>query len=163
MTQEQTFRALAKRFFNKFPHKTGQQSLPLTNHPIFAVQGGQPLPVRGLYEFAFTLNGKQIKHPCYVIPDLNEPLILGIDFIQHHQLWYCPKNKSFAWENQPNWGQGHLKICSATVIPSLSVAYIKASVRTESGSLPAENNICIANITSSLHPLLTGGALPSRT
>ncbi len=34
--------------------------------------------------FAFTLNGKQIEHPCYVIPDLNEPLILGIDFIQHH-------------------------------------------------------------------------------
>ncbi len=76
------------------------------------------------YNFAFTLNGKQIEHPCYVIPDLNEPLILGIDFIQHHQLWYCPKSKSFAWESQPNWGQGHLKICTATVVPPLSVAYI---------------------------------------
>jgi len=88
----------------------------------FRSAGGQPLPVRGLYKFAFTLNGKQIEHPCYVIPDLNEPLILGIDFIQHHQLWYCPKNKSFAWESQPNWGQGHLKICAATVVPPLSVA-----------------------------------------
>jgi hypothetical protein len=72
-------------------------------------------------------------------------------------LWYCPKNKSFAWEGQPNWGQGHLKVCNATVIPSLSIAYIKATICTESGSLPDEKNLCIANIASSLHPLITGG------
>jgi hypothetical protein len=54
-------------------------------------------------------------------------------------------------------GQGHLKVCNATVIPPLSVAYIKATIRTESGSLPAEKNLCIANIASSLHPLITGG------
>jgi len=82
---------------------------------------------------------------------------LGIDFIQQHQLWYCPKNKSFAWDGQPNWGQGQLKICNATIIPPLSVTYIKATIRTESGSMPAQNNLCIANITSSLHPLITGG------
>jgi hypothetical protein len=45
-------------------------------------------------------------------------------------LWYCPKNCSFAWEGQPNWGQGHLKVCNATVILPLSVAYLKASIRT---------------------------------
>ena len=125
--------------------------------PNFRSAGGQPLPVRGLYEFTLSINSKLIRHPCYVIPDLNEPLILGIDFIQQHQLWYCTKNRSFAWDGQPNWGQGQLKVCNATVIPPLSVAYIKATVRTESGSLPAQNNLCIANITSSLHPLITGG------
>jgi hypothetical protein len=125
--------------------------------PNFRSAGGQPLPVRGLYEFNFRINSKFVKHKCYVIPELNELLISGIDFIQQHQLWYCPKNKSFAWEGQPNWGQGHLKICSATVIPLLSVTYIKATIRTESGSLPAEHNLCIANIASRLHPLITGG------
>jgi hypothetical protein len=125
--------------------------------PNFRSAGGQPLPVRGLYEFTFPINSKFIKHQCYVILDLNEPLILGIDFIQQHQLWYCPKNKSFAWDTQPNWGQGQLKVCNATLIPPLSVAYIKATIRTKSGSLPAENNHCIANIASSLHPLITGG------
>jgi hypothetical protein len=68
-----------------------------------------------------------------------------------------PINKSFAWDGQPNWGQGQLKVCNATIILPLSVAYIKATNRTESGSPPAENNLCIANITSSLHPLITGG------
>jgi hypothetical protein len=82
---------------------------------------------------------------------------LGIDFIQQHQLWYCPKNKSFAWEGQPNWGQGHLKVCNTTVVPPLSVAYLKATIRTEGGSLPGEDNLCIANIASSLHPLITSG------
>jgi hypothetical protein len=98
-----------------------------------------------------------VKYKCYVIPDLNEPLIFGIDFIQKHQLWYCPKNKSFAWEGQPNWGQGHLKVCQATVIPPLSVADLKATIRTKGGSSPGEGNLCIANVASGLHLLITGG------
>jgi hypothetical protein len=93
----------------------------------------------------------------YIIPDLNEPLKLGIDFIQQHQLWYCPKNRSFAWEGQPNWGQGHLKVCNATVIPPLSVAYLKATICTEGGSSPGKDNLCIAAVASSLHPLITDG------
>jgi hypothetical protein len=85
----------------------------------------------------------------YVIPDLNQTLILGIDFIQQHQLWYCPKNRSFAWEGQPNWWNGHLKVCSAMTIPPLSVAYINVAVWTEGGALPGEGNLCLANIASS--------------
>jgi len=133
------------------------QKLATDKLPNFCSAGGQPLPVRGYYEFNFMIDKKFIKHKCYVIPSLNEPLILGIDFIQQHQLWYCPKNKSFAWEGQPNWGQGHLKVCAATIVPPLSVAYLKATIRTEGGSLPGEGNLCIANIASSLHTLITGG------
>jgi hypothetical protein len=71
-------------------------------------------------------------------------------------LWYCLKNKSFAWEGQPNWCQGHLKVCNTIVFPPLAVAYLKATIRTEGGSLPGEGNLCIANVASSLHPLITG-------
>jgi len=73
---------------------------------------------------------------------------LGIDFIQKHQLWYCPKNHSFDWEGQPNWEQGHLKVCNATVIPPLSVAYLKATICTEGGTLPVEGNQKKLNGTS---------------
>jgi hypothetical protein len=82
---------------------------------------------------------------------------LGIDFIQKHQLWYCPKNQSFTWEGQPNWGQEHLKVCNATIIPPLSVAYLKATICTEGGTLPGEGNLCIATVASSQHPLVTAG------
>ncbi len=37
------------------------------------------------------------------------------------------------------------------------MAYLKATIRTEGGSSPGENNLCIANVTSGLHPLITGG------
>jgi hypothetical protein len=62
----------------------------------------------------------------------------------------------FAWEGQPNWGQGNLKVATATVIPSLSVAFIKATVRTEGGALP-DGTLRIANMASSSHHLVTGG------
>jgi hypothetical protein len=108
---------MSEKIFRQLPPQNRLQKLVMDKLPNFRSAGGQPLPVRGLYEFSFTVNSKLIKHNCYVIPELNEPLILGIDFIQQHQLWYCPKNKSFAWDGQPNWGHGHLKICTATVIP----------------------------------------------
>jgi hypothetical protein len=92
-----------------------------------------------------------------MIPDLNEPLILGIDFIQKHQLWYCPKNHSFAWEGQLNWGMGHLKVCSTTTIPPLSVAYLKVAVQTERRAPPGAGNLCIANVARGQHPIVTGG------
>jgi hypothetical protein len=72
--------------------------------------GGQILPVDGKYQFKAQIYTKAIQHELYLIPDLNEPIILGIDFIQQHQLWYCPKNRLFAWEGQPNWGTRHLKV-----------------------------------------------------
>ncbi len=125
--------------------------------PKFKSAGGQILPVDGKYQFKVQIGTKSIQHEFYVIPDLNEPIILGIDFIQQHQLWYCPKNRSFAWEGQPNWGTGHLKVCSAVTIPPLSVAFIKVAIRTEGGSPPGEGNLCLANVASAQHPLVTGG------
>jgi hypothetical protein len=124
--------------------------------PKFKFAGGQPLPVQGRYQFNVHKGTKFLKHDFYVIPELNESLILWIDFIQKHQLYYCPKNSSFAWEEQPNWGMGHLKVCSTITIPPLS-AYLKAYVQTEAGAPPGEGNLCVANVASNQHPLVTGG------
>ncbi len=82
---------MSEKFFRQLPPQNRPQRLALDKSPNFRSAGGQPLQVRGLYEFTFHINSKFVKHRCYVIPDLNEPLILGIDFIQQHQLWYCPK------------------------------------------------------------------------
>ena len=37
------------------------------------------------------------------------------------------------------------------------MAFIKVAVRTEGGAPPGEGNLCLANVTSSEHPLVTGG------
>ena len=147
---------LSEKFFRQLPPHHRPTKLQTEALPKFKTAGGQPLKVRGRYNFRVRIGTKFLQHEFYVISDLNEPLILGIDFIQKHQLWYCPKNRSFAWEGQPNWGQGHLKVAAATSIPPLSVAFIRATVRTEGGALP-EGTLCIANITSHTHPLVTGG------
>ena len=117
---------MSEKVFRQLPLNARPKKLDSDKPQKFKSAGGEPLPVRGLYEFNLRIGDKFLTHQFYVIPELNEPLILGIDFIQKHQLWYCPKNRSFAWEGQPNWGQGHLKVCNATVIPPLSVAYLKA-------------------------------------
>ena len=39
----------------------------------------------------------------------------------------------------------------------LSVAFIKVAIRTELGAPPGEGNLCLANIASAQHPLVTGG------
>jgi hypothetical protein len=42
-------------------------------------------------------------------------------------------------------------------IPQLSVAFIKVAIRKEGGAPPGECNLCLANIASAQHPLVTGG------
>jgi hypothetical protein len=81
---------ISEKVFRQLPPLYRPQKLASDKTPNFRSAGGQPLPVRGLYEFNLKVDKKFIKHKFYVIPDLNEPLILGIDFIQQHQLWYCP-------------------------------------------------------------------------
>jgi hypothetical protein len=145
---------VSEKYFRQLPPPYQPIKLKTETLPRFKTAGGQPLTVRGRCKFRVRIGTKFLQHKFY--PDLNEPLILGIDFIQKHQLWYCPKNRSFAWEGQPNWGQGHLKVAAATTIPPLSVAFIRATVRTEGGAL-REGTLCIANVASSAHPLVTGG------
>jgi hypothetical protein len=42
-------------------------------------------------------------------------------------------------------------------IPPLSIAFVKVAIRTEGGALPGEGNLCLANIASPQHRLVTGG------
>ncbi len=148
---------LSLKVFRQIPPELRPRKIEQSLLPKFKSAGGETLPVHGKYKLKAHIGTKEIQHEFYIIPELNEPLILGIDFIQQHQLWYCPKNQSFAWEGQPNWGTGHLKVCSAVTIPPLSVAFIKVAIRTEGGAPPGEGNLCLATIASSQHPLITGG------
>ncbi len=42
-------------------------------------------------------------------------------------------------------------------IPPLSVAFVKVAVWMERGAPPGEDNLCLANVASAQHPLVTGG------
>jgi hypothetical protein len=89
-TREQTFRARAKKCLGNGRLPVGHNSSPVTKHPIFDWLEFSHCLFEACTNLASELT-KSSKHKCYVIPDLNKPLIFGIDFIQKHQLWYCPK------------------------------------------------------------------------
>jgi hypothetical protein len=74
---------MSEKVFRELPPPLRPKKLASEKTPNFPLAEGQPLPVRGLYEFSLRIDKKFIKL-CYVIPDLNELLILGIDFIQQH-------------------------------------------------------------------------------
>jgi hypothetical protein len=83
---------LSLKFFRQIPPQLRPKKVEQGSLPKFKSAGGETLPVHGKYKLKAHIGTKEIQHKFYVIPDLNEPLILGIDFIQQHQLWYCPKN-----------------------------------------------------------------------
>jgi hypothetical protein len=82
---------MSEKIFRQIPPQNRPQRLDMTKSPNFCSAGGQPLPVKGLYEFAFTINSKLIRHQCYIIPELNEPLILGIDLSNNTSYGIAPK------------------------------------------------------------------------
>jgi hypothetical protein len=90
---------LSKKVLCQLPPTHRPKKLEGEPTPKFKSAGGQPLPVQGRYEFKIRIGTKSLTHEFNFIPDLNTPLILGIDFIQKHQLWYCP-------QKNPSHGRG---------------------------------------------------------
>ena len=79
---------LSLKVFRQISPELRPKKLESNKLPKFKAAGGQVLPVCGRYQFRVQIGTKTLQHEFYVIPDLSEPLILGIDFIQQHQLWY---------------------------------------------------------------------------
>ena len=123
----------------------------------FRSAGGQNLQVKGKYNLPVMLGRKTVHHPFYVIKNLSEPAIVGIDFIQQHKLTYCPDKRSFSWNGGTSWYTGTMKLCAAEIIPPLTVAQVRVSLLTEGGCLPGPETPCIANIAVVNNPVLMGG------
>jgi hypothetical protein len=104
-----------------------------------------------------TIGKKTVQHPFYVIKNLSEATIMGIDFIQQHTLNYCPDQRSFSWKGGRSWHSGSMKLCSLETIPPLSVVQIKVNLTTEAGCSPTADSMCIVNVAVPYIPVLTGG------
>ena len=90
---------LSKELFQQIRPKT---PLPKSNQTRkFKAAGGQQLNVLGRFEVPLAIGRKTILHPFFVIRQLAESAILGIDFIKKHGLRYNPTKRTFRW-NQKN-------------------------------------------------------------
>ena len=149
--------AINETIFRKIPIDLRPPQLKDSSVQKFKSAGGQHLQVRGKYLLPINLGKKTIHHPFYIIKDLSEEAILGIDFIHQHKLRYCPDKRSFSWKTGSSWTAGTMKLCKLETIPPLTVVQVKVNIITESGCSPGPDSTCLANISVPDEPSLTGG------
>jgi Reverse transcriptase (RNA-dependent DNA polymerase)/RNase H-like domain found in reverse transcriptase/Integrase zinc binding domain/Integrase core domain len=119
--------------------------------------GGQVLKVQGNQKIKLEIDGKMVEHPFLVIDDLNESMILGIDFITKHGLNYSPATREFSWENEVSkWSQGFCKSIRSEKIPALSSKLIKVNLITTGGRKPHSQEVISACAAVEGRPLLCG-------
>jgi hypothetical protein len=115
--------------------------------------GGTPLNIKGIYNCPISVLGRTTDHPFRVIKGLNEPVILGADFINKHLLLYDPKYKRVKWRHENDWAVSSIKTSAETVIPEYSSRLLR--VKSDPGT--ANTEYAIAEISSPEEAYLAGG------
>ena len=149
---------ISEKLFRQIPVNNRPQKLPPDPNCLFKSAGGQTLDVKGKYRLPISMQGKNVSHNFYVIKDLNEPAILGIDFITEQKLQFCPQSREFYWQgDHQQWKKGTLKTTSAITLDPLSVNTLKVSLLTETNCRPTTETPCMIEIKSSDFPFVSGG------
>ena len=96
-----------------------------------------------------------VHHPFYLIDNLNEDCILGIDFITNHSFNYNPQNRQFSWPGEKSWVNGIISTTQSDTIPALSSKVVKVNVVTDHNTQPTKATLICACVGSETKPLLT--------
>ena len=148
---------LDERVFRKIPIELRPDKLSSNRIPNFRSATGNSLQVKGKYRFELTVGERKLSHTFYVVQGLSEALILGIDFIQHHQLNYCTENRSFTWKKRGDWIRGQGKTRQVETLEGLSISQVKLKVNTDNGCIPQTGTPCMVNLVMENAPGIMGG------
>ena len=143
--------------FEKIPQTLRPTAVPVSEKEQFRAAGGQQLRVKGQFNINVIVEGRNLTHNFFVIDNLNEPVIFGIDFIEKNELNYCASSKSFQWKGENDWSHGHLKVHKDQKLFPLSVNMCKVKVRTEGGANPRQNDDIMVNVQHHNNPCISGG------
>jgi hypothetical protein len=139
--------------FRRIPVDSRPKQIPGQKTSLCVSAGGAPLHVKGIYNCPISLLGQTTEHPFRVIKGLNEPVILGADFINKHLLLYDPKYKRVKWRHENDWAVSPIKTSTETVIPEYSSRLLW--VKGDSGT--ANTEYAIAEISCPEEAYLAGG------
>jgi len=125
----------------------------------FTSAGGQKLEYRGTCPLPIKIEDKEMTHEVHVITNLNEKVILGIDFISRNGLTYATDTREFGWLHipQPKWKRGFISVIQQTVLPPLTASFVSVNISDEQHIRLPSAEVCISTICSPSHPLLMGG------
>ena len=146
---------ISERVFREIPIELRPKKL--NSPPYFKTAGKEVLSPKGKYEFQVVVEGQKKTNAFYVINNLSEDVILGMDFIRTHQLTFCPIRNDFSWGSDKTWSTGGMRTTQVEKMEPLSSKVIKVNLLTNIGKIPDVHNPCIATVAVKDYPLFSGG------
>jgi len=123
----------------------------------FESAGGNSLKVIGTTRINCIIDSKSVQHQFYVIENLNEKGILGMDFIARHELHQDVVTNTFYWTpNQGTWNHGKMMSVKDVKLEALTTTQVKVQMETYDGKVPSEGHPVISYVSHETHPLVSG-------
>lgn len=148
---------LDEKIFREIPVHLRPKKILEQRKNSFKSATGNELVVKGRYLIPIQIGDRKLKHEIFVVKNLSEKFILGIDFILTHQLNYNTETRTFDWGKPTNWSTGRIKTRKIEKLDELSITVIKAKIETSNGFVPQPGSVCLVNIASRDSPGLIGG------
>jgi hypothetical protein len=136
---------VSEEAFRKIPvwRRPKQLEKPKT---ICRSASGNQLQIKGVYELSVKVLGKRVTHPFRVIKQLQEPVIIGADFMNKHLLAYNPQQKRVFWQNETDWTDGVATLQHAIILPPFASRLVTANVRTDHFQEPQNGQTLMVNV-----------------
>ena len=97
-------------------YEAGNRPIKLNKVSSVSAASGNKLESDGIYPIKFQINKKTFTYPFHVFSNLEEPMIMGINFFNEFGLGYNPTTDNLFWNDcsAPEWQAAALQ-CSETI------------------------------------------------
>jgi hypothetical protein len=115
--------------------QVGQRPEKLNRTSNVSAASGNKLEGEGIYTISMEINKRKFQYQVHIFGNLNEDMILGINFFQEHGLGYDPTSQEFYWTDcsTPDWHSANLQCSEQITINPMSNKWVTLNVLTESG------------------------------
>ncbi len=123
----------SETFRRVFP--VGQRPEKLYRTSNVSAASGNKLEGEGMFTISMEINKRKFKHQVHIFGNLNEDMILGINFFQEHGLGYDPTSQELYWTDcsTPDWHTANLQYSEQITINPTSNKWVTLNILTESG------------------------------
>ena len=148
--------AVSQDVFDQIKVKAGQERAGEILDDITAVNG-ESMAITGCYELQMRVRGRNITGTFFVLPNLQQQMIVGVDIINDVGINYFGKEKKVTVDPDPDDDESEIFVRKRTVIPANCSAAVKVKVPYES-KLRTEGPV-IAAISSRRSPVAGADAV----
>jgi hypothetical protein len=149
----------SETFRRVFP--VGQRTEKLNLTSSVSAASGNKLEGEGIYPISMEINKRKFTYNFHVFTNLNEDIILGINFFHEHGLGYDPTSQELYWTicSTPDWNTASLQCSEQITINPTSNKLVTLNVILDSGFRIADPCEAVATISRGEHVVRGGPAL----